>query len=317
MQECSIEPENKVSTNEVKTKWVLMITLVTMVVEIVVGYSSGSMALLADGWHMGSHALALGLSVMVYWLYRQPWFREKFSFGGGKILSLGGYTSALFLIGMALMMMVESLLRFFSPVVIDYQMAMWVAIIGLLINLLCAYILSNKSPVQKEEIKFTPHVHKHHCGHDHGHSHSHSHSHSHHDHDHNHDSALFHILSDALTSLLAIVALFLGQKGMGAWIDPAIGVLGGILVLKWGFKMVKASGLDLMDAHEATVDQKIIKTLIEKEGAQIKDLHVWRLGPKDVACELILKNASKKASFYKERILKELPLQHLIIEIDD
>jgi cation diffusion facilitator family transporter len=316
MNDCSLNEKRIINKNELKTKWVLVITLVTMVAEIIIGYISGSMALLADGWHMGSHALAMALSVLVYWLYRQEWFKEKFTFGGGKVLSLGGYTSAWFLVFMAIFMSYESVMRMFTPVDINYRQAMMVATIGLVINIICALILKDD------------HHHHDHHGHHHGHDHAHpKHDYSkmtftpvteqkHEVHDLNHQSAYYHILADAVTSLLAIVALFFGQKGY-SWLDPLMGIIGGVLVLRWGIKMVKISALDLMDAHETSINQEKLKNLVEKNGAKVKDLHVWRLGPGEVACELVLSHSSNHVHLFKEKILKEFSIQHLVIQMDE
>lgn len=295
--------------NEKKTKIVAFITLVTMVVEVAVGYWSGSMALLADGWHMASHALALFLSLLVYYLYRHPKFRASFTFGGGKILSLGGYTSAIFLVLIAGSMIYESFDRFSHMHEIAYSEALIVAVIGLVINLICAYIL--------------------HDGHDHGHSHGHDHSHSHthdscgHDHghahqhtDHNKESAYVHILTDALTSVLAIAALLLGMWKNWTWLDPAVGILGGVVVLKWSLGLIKQSGMDLLDAHDFTVDREELKKTIEEDGSEILDMHLWKLAPGQVGGEIVIKKKGERSSaYYRDIVEKNYSIQHLIIEV--
>lgn len=241
--------------NENKIKIVAAITLITMVAEIGVGYWSGSMALLADGWHMASHALAMFLSLFVYYLYRHQAFRDSFSFGGGKILSLGGYTSALFLVLIALSMIYESIVRFNDVREILYLEAIAVAAVGLVVNLICAWILG----------------HDHH-GHDHGKPPSsiagdHHCDHHHHSHgekaeiefkDHTHESTYIHVLTDAITSVLAIIALLLGMWQGWSWLDPAVGILGGIVVLKWALSLIKQSGRDLLDAHVVELDKNEI-----------------------------------------------------------
>jgi len=308
--------------NEQKTKWVTIITFVTMIVEIVVGYWSGSMALLADGWHMASHTLALFLSLIVYYLYRHPKFRSSFTFGGGKILSLGGYTSSIFLILIAGSMIYESVAHFFEVKEIKYDEALIVAAVGLVVNLVCAMILHNSGEGHSHD-----HGHNHKHGescqhhnklapahsHDHGHSHGHSHGHAH---DLNHSGAYIHILTDALTSVLAIAALLLGKwKGL-AWLDPFVGVLGGIVVLKWSLGLIRQSGMDLLDAHEPSIDRENLVNEIEKDGSKVMDIHLWKLAPGQVACEIIVqRNEEQSSGDYRDRIQKNFNIHHLIVEV--
>jgi divalent metal cation (Fe/Co/Zn/Cd) transporter len=323
LEACSIDKRDTgvFLANERKTKWVTLITLATMVVEIVVGYWSGSMALLADGWHMASHTLALGLSLLVYYLYRHPRFKSSFTFGGGKILSLGGYTSSLMLILIAISMIVESISRFYEIKAIHYEQAIWVAVVGLIVNLICALIM------HRDEAFDPPHHHEDHdCGHDHGpknklapahstHSHSHAHSHSH-SHDHNHDSAYVHILTDALTSVFAIIALLLGRWQGWSWLDPLVGVIGGLVVLKWSLGLVRQSGMDLLDAHDVSIDRDNLVKKIELDGSKVLDIHLWRLAPGQIGCELIIKkNLEQRSSDYRNMIAKEFDIHHLIIEV--
>lgn len=312
-QHCTIEERDTTVflANEQKTKWVTVITLVTMFAEVGVGYWSGSMALLADGWHMASHALALFLSLVVYYLYRHPKFRSSFTFGGGKILSLGGYTSALCLVLIAVSMVVESFQRFSDQRLIHYTEALIVATIGLVINLICAWILHTKA----EE----PHVHGKNCDHKpmrlapkiHGHSHTHSHT-----HDHNHESAYVHILTDALTSVFAIGALILAMLKGWTWADPLVGIIGGIVVLKWAVGLIKSSGMDLLDAHDETIDRvNLVKTL-EIDGSKVVDIHLWKLAPGQVGGEIIIRrNAEQPSSYYRDLIQRNFSIQHLIIEV--
>ena len=316
-QHCTIEERDTTVflANEQKTKWVTIITLITMFAEVGVGYWSGSMALLADGWHMASHALALFLSLVVYYLYRHPKFRSSFTFGGGKILSLGGYTSAIFLVLIAGSMIVESFQRFSSQRPIHYQEALVVATFGLMINLLCAWILH-----QKEDL---PHVHEHDesCkpnklsppAHNHGHSHTHSHSHGH---DHNHESAYVHILTDALTSIFAIGALLLAMWKGWTWADPLVGIIGGLVVLKWAVGLIKSSGMDLLDAHDESVDRANLIQTLETDGSKVVDMHLWKLSPGQVGGEIIIRrNADQPSSYYRDLVQKKFTIQHLIIEV--
>lgn len=323
LESCSIEKRDTgvFLANERKTKWVTLITLITMVVEVAVGYWSGSMALLADGWHMASHALALFLSLVVYYLYRHPRFKSSFTFGGGKILSLGGYTSSLLLIFIALSMIIESISRFYEAQAIHYSEAITVAIIGLVVNLVCALIMH-----QEEAPVVDGHSH---CEHHHDeapknrlsplqsatHSHQHSHSHGH-THDHNHESAYIHILTDAMTSVFAIVALLLGRWQGWSWLDPAVGVLGGLIVLKWSVGLIRQSGMDLLDAHEVSIEREKLVKRIEEDGSKVMDIHLWRLAPGQVGCELIIrKNLDQRSSDYRKVISRDFDIHHLIIEV--
>lgn len=314
MQYCSIEQKDTgvFLANEQRTKWVTIITLLTMFVEIIVGYWSGSMALLADGWHMASHTLALFLSLVVYYLYRHPKFRSSFTFGGGKILSLGGYTSSLFLILIAGSMIYESIHYFYEARAIHYNEALIVATIGLVVNLVCAKILHQDD----------------HHGHDHSHDHDHSHgehcnhqqkapAHSHsHSHDHNHESAYVHILTDALTSVLAIFALLLGKWQGWSWLDPAVGILGGLVVLKWSLGLIRQSGMDLLDAHEESIDRDNLIKELELDGSKVLDMHLWKLAPGQVGCEIIIKrNQNQYSADYRDLIQKNFNIHHLIIEV--
>lgn len=315
MQYCSIEQKDTgvFLANEQKTKWVTIITLVTMFVEIIVGYWSGSMALLADGWHMASHTLALFLSLVVYYLYRHPKFRASFTFGGGKILSLGGYTSSLFLIIIAGSMIYESIHHFYEARAIHYDEALIVAAIGLIVNLVCAKILHQDN-----------HHDDHNHGHDHGHAHgehcnhqhkapAHAHSHSH---DHNHESAYIHILTDALTSVLAIFALLLGKWQGWSWLDPAVGILGGVVVLKWSLGLIRQSGMDLLDAHEDSIDRDNLIKELELDGSKVLDMHLWKLAPGQVGCEIIIKrNNDQHSADYRDLVQKSFNIHHLIIEV--
>lgn len=315
MHQCSIEHKDTgiFLANERKTKWVTLITLLTMIVEIIVGYWSGSMALLADGWHMASHTLALFLSLVVYYLYRHPRFRASFTFGGGKILSLGGYTSSLMLIFIAGSMIVESIIRFSNERSIHYEQAIIVAVIGLVVNLVCAFILHQEEP---------EHVHGEHCDHsknklapkmDHHHHHDHSHSHAH---DHNHQGAYMHILTDAFTSVLAIVALLLGRAQGWNWLDPAVGLLGGLVVLKWSLGLIRQSGMDLLDAHDGSINRESLIKKLELDGSKVMDVHLWKLAPGQIGCELIIqRNLNQRSRDYRDLIQKEFAIHHLVIEV--
>lgn len=254
------------------TRLVLWITIATMVVEIVAGWWFNSMAVLADGWHMSSHALAIGLSAFAYAAARKYAADPSFAFGTWKIEVLASYTSAIFLLGVAAAMVFGSLERLWSPQPIHYAEAMIVAVGGLAVNLVCALILGQ--------------AHDHHHGHD-GH---------HHGHDHHHDlnlkAAYIHVVTDALTSVLAIAALAGGWLWDWAWLDPATGLVGAVLVALWAKNLIVQSGRVLLDRemdHPVVAEiREVIAALPETGNTQITDLHVWRVGNGAYACAISL-----------------------------
>jgi cation diffusion facilitator family transporter len=294
------EQDKKIQKNEKKTFIVIVITFVMMVVEIFYGHLTQSMSLLADGWHMGSHVGALGISFFAYRLTRSKRLLNKLSFGTGKIIPLGGYTSAVGLGLVAFIMAVESIDRLLRPVSIQFDEAILVAVIGLIVNAICAFILGSEG---------------HH--HDHDHDHGDGHKHDHHHRDHNMQSAFMHVLADALTSVTAIVALLVGKYFNITLFDPLIGILGGIVILRWAYYLMRDTGLELLDAHAAAIDLEKLKELLKSRGADLEvlDLHVWKIAPSAHAAEIIVcVSELKGADFYREIILKNFSLQHLVIE---
>lgn len=257
------------------TRLVLWITIATMVVEIVAGWWFNSMAVLADGWHMSSHALAIGLSAFAYAAARKYAADPSFAFGTWKIEVLASYTSAIFLLGVAAAMVFGSLERLWSPQPIHYAEAMIVAVGGLAVNLVCALILGQ--------------AHDHH-GHAH-HGHDHQHGHDHH-HDLNLKAAYIHVITDALTSVLAIAALGGGWLWGWAWLDPATGLVGAVLVALWAKNLIVQSGRVLLDREmdDPVVAEirEVIAALPESGNTQITDLHVWRVGNGAYACAISL-----------------------------
>ena len=285
-----------------------IITLVMMVVEITGGYWLNSMALLADGWHMSSHALALGMAVMAYVMARRLASDQRFTFGTWKIEILGSYSSALLLCAVALLMLVQSVERLFSPQPIHYNEAIGIAIIGLLVNLLCAWLL-----------KDADHGHHHHHGHDHGHGdHDHGHDHGHEHQDMNLRAAYVHVMADAATSVLAIVAL-LGGKFYGAqWLDPLMGIVGAVLVAVWAWGLLRQAGRVLLDAEmDAPVVQEVRDVIRDDfPGAQITDLHVWRVSKDDYACIVALTSPSPiSADAVRKALSIHEELVHVTVEV--
>ena len=291
----------KIQTNEKKTLFVVVLTFIAMVVEITFGYMTGSMALLADGWHMGSHVGALGISVIAYKLARSNRLRNKFTFGTGKFVPLGGFTSSIMLGFVAFLMGVESLKRIMNPVEIHFSTAILVAVAGLVVNLLSTLILWDFQADHDND----------HDGHEHESIHSKGHV-----HDHNHQSALVHVIADAFTSVLAIIALLLGSRFGWAWADPVMGIFGSVVILKWAFSLAKATSWELLDCESKAISSSRIRAMFsDMEGVEITDLHIWRVAPNAHACEMVVFTKKPKGSeFYRERILKEVCVQHLIIE---
>lgn len=286
---------------ERKTRWAVLLTTLMMVAEIVGGWMYNSMALLADGWHMSSHALALGLSVLAYGTARRFARDKRFTFGTWKIEVLGGYTSAICLVGVAILMLYQSLERLISPTPIRYDQAIAIAAVGLLVNLACVWLL-----------KDGPADH-----HDHDHRHEHG-SHNHH-HDLNLRSAYLHVAADAATSVLAIVALFGGKFWGAEWLDPVMGMLGAGLVAVWAYGLLRDTGRVLLDAEMDTPVVAEIREVIKAIPIQtdITDLHVWRVGKGKYACILSLVTAdAAEPSYFKQQLGIHEELVHITVEVN-
>ncbi|BBS85708.1 MULTISPECIES: CDF family Co(II)/Ni(II) efflux transporter DmeF [Aeromonas] len=289
---------------EQKTRWAVLLTLIMMVAEIGGGWFYNSMALLADGWHMSSHALALGLSVVAYRAARHFARDHRFSFGTWKIEVLGGFSSALLLVGVAGLMLFESVARLLDPSPIHYQQAIGIAIGGLLVNLACAWLLKDD--------------HGHHHGHGHHHDHHDHHGHHHHGHqDLNLRAAYLHVLADAATSVLAIFALVGGMLWGADWLDPLMGIVGAVLVAVWARGLLRDTGRVLLDAEmDAPLVAEIREVIAELPDAEIRDLHVWRVGQVQYAAVLSLRMAVPiPAQAIRERLAIHEELVHLTIEI--
>jgi len=280
---------------EARTLIVIAITASMMVVEIVAGIAYGSMALLADGLHMGSHAVALGINAFAYVYARRHAHNERFSFGTGKVNTLGGYTGAILLAVFAAMMAWESVLRLINPVAIAFNQAIFVATLGLIVNGASVFILGD----------------------------DHSHDHDHHDHDHHHDhnlkSAYLHVLADALTSLLAIIALLIGKYFGAVWMDPLMGIVGAILVGRWSIGLLKTTSAILLDEQGSEKISNSIRQAIEhNEDHRVVDLHLWTVGPGiHAAVVSVVTRAPQTPGYFKALIPDQLPIQHLSIEVHE
>jgi cation diffusion facilitator family transporter len=286
------------------TRAVMWITAAMMVVEIFAGWWFNSMALLADGWHMSSHALAIGLTAFAYAAARRYARDPRFAFGTWKIEVLAGFASAIFLLGIAALMVFGSVERIFSPQPIQYQEAIIVAVIGLIVNIVCAVILGN--------------AHDHHHGHEH-------HADHHHDHAHHHDlnlkSAYVHVIADAATSVLAIIALAGGWLYGWSWLDPVMGIVGALLVAIWAKNLIAETGKVLLDRemdHPVVAEiREVVETGADAGAIRITDLHVWRVGKQTYSCALsvVTDDASLTAQEVREKLAQHEEIVHSTIEI--
>jgi cation diffusion facilitator family transporter len=294
--------------NERRTWLVIAITATMMVVEITAGSIYGSMALVADGWHMSTHAAAMLIAALAYRFARKNARNPRFTFGTGKLGDLAAFASAVVLALIALLIGWESLQRFYNPVEIDFSQAIAVASVGLGVNLLCAWLLKDD--------------HSHHHGHGHGHGHGHDHhGHDHQGHAHASDNnlraAYLHVLADALTSVLAIVALVLGSLYGWNWMDPAMGIVGGLVIARWSWGLIRDAGgvlLDYMPADEELPEE--IRQAIETEADEITDLHIWQLGPGHHGAIVALRSTDPQPiNAYKAKLAAIHDLSHVTIEV--
>lgn len=292
--------------NERKVWLVIALTTVMMVVEITAGHWFGSMALIADGWHMSTHAGAMLIAVLAYRYARKNASNRQFSFGTGKVGDLAGFASAVVLVLIALLIGWESLVRLVEPVPISFNQAIMVAVVGLIVNLASAWLLRDD------------HHHHHHHGHNHGH-HGHGHDHHHHDHgqDNNLRAAYLHVLADALTSVLAIVALLLGRAYGWFWADPMMGIVGAIVISRWSWGLIRDTGGVLLDRvpGDGQIEAKV-REAVETEDDVITDLHIWQIGPGHYSViASVASKAPKAVSEYKSMLNKIDHVSHTTVEV--
>ena len=276
---------------ERRTMQVLSLTLITMVIEIAAGAAFGSMALLADGWHMGTHTAAFMITIFAYRYARKNAADPQFTFGTGKVSVLGGFASAISLAAVAMMMTIESIQRLITPQIIHFNEAIGVAILGLTINLISAMLLQ-------------------------GHDHSHHHDDQHH-HDHNLKAAYFHVLADALTSVLAIIALFSGKFFGWNWLDPIIGIVGAIVITRWAYTLLKETGPILLDKSSDNIIASKVKEKIEADSDNIvSDLHLWKVSPNHYAVIIsLVTHFPKPVEYYKKLLVDFADYMHITVEV--
>ena len=277
--------------SERNTRRVIVLTAVTMVAEIAAGSVFNSMALLADGWHMGSHASALGITAFAYRYARRHADNARFTFGTWKVGALGGFASAVVLAVVAALLVWESLHRFAAPLPIEFNEAIAVAVLGLLVNLVSAAILHDSD-------------------HDHGGA-------SHRQHDHNLRAAYLHVLTDALTSVLAISALLVGKFLGWVWMDPLTGIIGAVVITLWSVGLVRDTSRVLLDGDvDPEVSERLRRAIESDADNRVVDLHLWRLGPQGLSAIIAVATHEPKAPEYYKRLVADVGLTHVTIEVN-
>src|SRR5262249_7631988 len=297
--------------NERRTWFVVALTSVMMVGEVIAGSLFGSMALLADGWHMATHAAALGLSGTAYLFARKQARNSRFAFGTGKFGDLAAFSSAIILGMIAVQIAYESVLRLINPVPISYGEAIAVAALGLVVNLANAWMLRDS--------------HDHHHGHGHAHDHDHDHDHQHHDHDHHHHhghdnnlrAAYVHVLADAATSVLAIAALVVAM--ISGWVraDPAVGIIGSLVIASWAYGLIRDAGAVLLDVSFDRKLEATIRARLQAGDDRVTDLHLWQVGPGHCAAVIsLVSHEPLRPAAYKERLRDLKGLSHVTVEVE-
>ncbi|MBM4259683.1 MAG: CDF family Co(II)/Ni(II) efflux transporter DmeF [Deltaproteobacteria bacterium] len=290
-QSCAVHETVTFARHERQARVVMVLTAVVMVLELIVGTWTQSLALVADGWHMATHVGALGLTAFAYWFARTRAGTKQFAFGVGKIHALAGYTNALILALIALHMMLESVYRLLTPVSVAFLEALPIAVLGLAVNLVCAWLLDVESLQQGD----APHAH-----------------------DLNLRSAYMHVLADALTSILAIGALLGGYYAGWTFLDPLSAFVGGVMILVWSIGLCRESARELLNVVSSTELVRTIQQRVEALGdARVADLHVWELGQGRIGC-IVSVHAStpRPVAEYREAILAVAPIDHLTVEVE-
>ena len=295
--------EGGTAASQQALRWVAIITLVTMVGELIGGWLTGSLALLADGWHMGTHAVALGGAVLAMGWSRRAQIHAGFAFGGWKIEVLAAYTNALLLGAVAIGLVVDAVQTLLKPHPIAYGEALVVTAVGLAVNIASVWLLSRAGQ-------------GHHPGNDHGHDHGHDHGKAH-AHDHNFGAAYLHVLADALTSVLALVALGCGLLLGWRWADPVVALLGATLIGQWSWGLLRNAAKALVDATAEPGLREAMRRALESDSdARLADLHVWQVGPQAwsaVVC--IVADHPLAPDLYRERLAALTQIRHVTVEV--
>jgi len=297
-------------SGEKRTLIVVTLSAVMMIGEIIGGLLTDSVALQADGWHMGTHVGALGLTLVAYWYARRHAGNDQFSFGTGKVYALAGFASGIVLVIVAILVAKEGIEHLVEGEIPDYWEALPIAVIGLLVNATSAFVLGTG----------------HSYGHGHSHGHDHGHDHDHHDHeqpkagtiDFNMRAAYIHILADAMTSIAAIAALALGAFVPGLWwLDKIMGVVAGVVIVVWAAGLCRQASRQLLDVVSSPKHEDVVRKQLEGiDDVQVADLHVWELGPGRRSCIVsIVTSSPRDVDFYRTRVLAALAIAHLTIEI--
>jgi cation diffusion facilitator family transporter len=295
-----------VASHESKTRWVVVLTLGMMVGELAVGYATHSMALTADGWHMATHAGALGMAAFAYWFARTRARATSFSFGTGKVHALAGYTSAVVLAMIAIWMFAESAHRLFRPEAIAFREALPVAVLGLAVNIVSAFLLQHD------------HEHEHEDHHDENHD---DHGNDAHEHDGHHDhnlrAAYVHVLADAFTSVLAIAALLGGRYFGWTFLDAAMGIVGGVVIARWSYGLCRGAARQLLDVVPSAATSEKVRAALEADGrTHVSDLHVWELGPRARACiASVVTHDRADPGAFRKLILGVDDFAHVTVEV--
>jgi cation diffusion facilitator family transporter len=282
--------------HERRTWLVVALTVAMMLAEIIGGTIFGSMAVVADGWHMSTHAGALAIAAFAYRFARRHANDPRFSFGTGKMGELAGFTSAVLLLLISVFIGYESVQRLYAPVAIRYDEALALAVVGLTVNIASAFLLRDDS--------------HHHGGHAHAHGHHHAHG------DTNLRAAYFHVLADALTSVLAIAALLAARSYGWMWMDPVVGIVGAFVIASWSLSLLRSAGMTLLDMVPDTALSERVKSRLEQKGDRVSDLHLWRVGPGHHALVVsVVSDAPKDPQTYKARLGGLTGLSHVTVEV--
>lgn len=307
--DCSLHTVERNRSGERKTSLVILITASMMIAEIAGGLIFGSMSLLADGVHMGTHAAALIIALIAFRAARIHQQNRNFAFGTGKVGVLGGYTSALILFAAAIGMVWESGERLLNPVQIRFEEALVVAVVGLIVNLVSAVLLG--------------HDHSH--DHDHTHSHDHEHASDHHDHHHAHDdhhkhedhnlrAAYLHVIADAVTSVAAIIALLAGRMFNAVWLDPVVAVVGSIMIFRWAIGLIRDTGSVLLDYQPIEPIRSDVEKIVHEFGREIRDFHLWKIDATQLGLILTVHGCGGNDADLRRKIMEHLPVVHCTIE---